>query len=622
MARADGDYSPVEFEPSYSPEMDQADLSAKVENVWACFQEARNHDKQYKKDWDRWYRLYEGRHWSVATRDWQSTPVINLCFSAVETICPILTDSRPQCQVVPRTPESERIALVLGHIVDWLWEANDCDIKLPSTVKNMLIFGSGFWKIVWDPSARGGLGDVRIFEVDPVNVFISPYARRLEEAEYVIHAENIPRRMVARMYPQLSPESKGVDEPSLTPDRSITNQDSMGSKTGGEFMQLTDGSGFARVGRDSSGYDEGGDRVTVLEKWERREDGSIWQVVVVNHELVLERPSPFQHGRFPFVHFRDNDRSWSVWPSGELQHVERLQIEINRRRGHIMDILRYTANPMLVVDPSLIGDFDQLEARPNLVIPAEGGLASVGWLQPPSIPNALFQVNALDKEDFDAVLGKTDILSGRKPPDIEAGVALDIMQEAASVRMRLKVRNIENALRRAGELQVALVQQFYTTERVFKIVGSELMGLEKPLTQDGFMAINQPDPNSPVDPETGMPTIINNEIPTLAEAEFDVRIGAGSTLPVSKSMEFQKAIGMYQMQLADDAFVWKKSGTSQWQEELLKGRMYWAQKMAQQAEMQAAAAVPAEEELPSEGELDVALESEGAPVQPEQEGAY
>ena len=616
MARGDSDYSPVEFEPSYSPEMDEGALNDKVEGVWACLQEARSHDRQFKKDWDRWYRLYEGRHWSVATRDWQSTPVVNLCFSAIETITPIMTDSRPQIQVVPRTPESDRIALVLGHIVEWLWESNDCDVKLPCTVKNSLIFGSGFWKIVWDPTARGGLGDIRIFEVDPVNVFISPHARRLEEAEYVIHAENLPRRLVRRMYPQLSEETRGVEETSLSPDRTVTNQDSMGTRTGGEFMQLTDGSGFARVGRDSGGYDEG-DRVTVLEKWERREDGTVWQVVVVNRELVLERPSPFQHGKLPFVHFRDNDRSWSVWPSGELQHVERLQIEINRRRGHIMDILRYTANPILVVDPALIGDFDQLEARPNLVIPAEGGLAAVGWLQPPSIPNALFEVNNLDKEDFDAVLGKTDILSGRKPPDVEAGIALDILQEAASVRMRLKVRNLENALRRAGELVVALVQQFYTTERVFKIVGSELMGMEKPITVDGFMAINQAQPSQLG--HDGAPQMMN-PIPTLAEAEFDVRIGAGSTLPVSKSADFQKAVGLYQMQLASAEFVWKKSGTSQWQEEMIKGQLYWGQKMAEMAEQQAAAAVPAEEDqYSSDGELDAALESEGAQVQPETE---
>src|SRR5690349_20509555 len=230
MARGESDYSPVEFEPSYSPDMEDPALNDIVERTWACFNEARNYDKQYKKDWDRWYRLYEGKHWSGSAREWQSQPVINLTFSVIETITSILTDSRPQVQVVPRAPENDRVALVLGHIVEWLWESNDLDIKLPKSVKNSLIFGNAFLKVTWDPTARGGLGDIKIFEVDPVNIFISPYARTLEEADYVIHAENLPKRLVARMYPQLNPEARGVEEPSLTPKRDITNQGSDGAR--------------------------------------------------------------------------------------------------------------------------------------------------------------------------------------------------------------------------------------------------------------------------------------------------------------------------------------------------------------------------------------------------------
>ncbi len=147
-----------------------------------------------------------------------------------------------------------------------------------------------------------------------------------------------------------------------------------------------------------------------------------------------------------------------------------------------------------------------------------------------------------------------------------------------------------------------------------------MMGLEKPVTVEGFLTINQPTGGS-IDPQ-GQPQVQTaNRIPTLAEAEFDVRIGAGSTLPVSKSMEFQKAIGMYQMQLADDSFVWRKSGTSQWQEEMMRGKVYWMQKQAQAMEMQAAQAqneAQAQgENLASEGELDAAL-AEGEATPPDE----
>lgn len=571
-----------------------------VQEVKRQFQEAFDFKQPYAKDWGKWYLLYAGRHWDGRQPEWMSTPVVNLTFSVIQTILPILTDSRPQISIIPRRPEMEHTSSILRQIVEWLWERNDLDVLLPKVMLNTLIFGNGFLKVIWDPAKAEGQGDVKVVPIDPSHIFVSPFARSLEEADYIIHAENLPVSLVKRMFPGTTVKAVGAEEPRLTLNRTVTSQGP--SRSGiNDTVRSTDGSavyGYGSGGSEHSTGDSDTKIVTVYERWERR-DGKIWQTVVANDKILLDAPSPFSSDSFPFVHFVDHPCTWTFWAMGEVQQVERLQIEINRRRGHILDILRYTASPIMVVDPASGLDYASLRARPGLVIPAEGGLQSVGWLQPPVIPQALFEINEVDKRDFDVVLGNVDVLQGRRPAGVEAGVAIEMLQEAANVRMRLKVRNMENSLRKLGELMVKMVQQFYDTQRVFMIAGNETLMAEKPLNEDMWLTINQMTQASP----EGQPMGMENQIPPPGDAQFDVRIGPGSTLPVSRSHEFQKALTLYSMQILDDEGVMKRSGFPRWDEELARSRNFWGMKMmqAQQAEAPAAGA---EEPVPEEASQD------------------
>ena len=599
--------SPAEFGNFGSLLLDGDDV---VSRVHSRYSEARQHRSQFDKDWPRYWLIYIGRHWDGRQAEWMSTPVINLTASFIHTVGPILTDSKPQISVIPRLPETDKVASVLSAATEWNWERLDLEALLPKTVKSTMIFGNAFWKFFWNPSLADGKGDIDVIAVDPSHIFISPYAKDIYSSEYVIHAENFPRDYVQKVYGVLLPDDNGPSEPDLTIQRPMTSSQIAGQGGTGIFnmAETTGGNVQWYSGADSLTGDResGRDLVTVYEEWCKKPDGKLCQTVVVNDKPLFEREYPYTGGRFPFVHFVDEPNTWSPWAAGEVQQVEKLQLEINRRRGHLMDILRYTANPMLVVDPASGLEYENLIARPGLVIPAEGGLAAVQWLQPPNIPSALFEINSMDKIDFDNVLGNVEILQGRRPAGVEAGVAMEILQEAANVRMRQKVRYLENSIKKAGELMVAMMQELYTEERVFRIVGMESMMMEHPITPDGWLRINQQTMGA-----DGMPMVMN-QIPTGAEAQFDVRVGTGSTLPVSRANEFQKAASLFQLGILDDEGVMSKSGLPHWQEELQRSRLYWAQKQA----MMAGAEIPSEPgEVPQE-EMDMAMAGGEVPPGP------
>lgn len=589
----------MEADAEPTPEIDTRSI---VKSCYEKLSSARSYRRQFDKDWSRYYLLYSGAQWDGRQEDWQSTPVVNLTKSFVDTVVPILTDGRPQFIAEPRLPDAEHISEVVSHILDWLWEARSCATKLSKTMINCCIFGSSFMKVRWNPMLMDGEGDIDIVTVDPVNIFASPFARSIEEAEYVIHVENMPRRMVLRMYRGLVDETMlgiGATEPTLTVTRNVTNQNAPGAHDNSTiFVRSTDGSstyGYSR-GHELDGTDrESDDLVTVLEVWERNDEGVLMQTVVVNDQFLFSLPAEPQV--VPIVQFTYSPHTWTMWAMGAVQHVDKLQIEINRRRGNMADILRYCAQPMLLVDPSLVDDFESLKSRPGLVIPVEGGPQGAGWLQPAQLPEALFRLNEVDKADFDTVLGNVDVIQGRRPEGIEAGVAIELLQEAANSRIRLIVRYMEDSIQQLGNISALYIQHYYDTERTFRMVGHELAKMEKPLNEDGirFFTINKA-MQAQVDPLTGQPVIDKmNEIPKVSEMTFDIRVGAGSTLPVSRAAQFNKLVQLYQLGVVDDEELLKGSGLERW-EDIYKRvqvkKLMAAQQAQQMQAMQAAQGSP------------------------------
>ena len=548
----------------------------KSRKIWEKIRKSKKAKGTFSKEWDKFYSLYAGKHWDKARPEWMAEPVVNLTFSTIETILPILTDNRPQISVVPFESEDIDIARVLSEIVQYLWEHNDMDIKLPKVIKNVLIFGNGFIKVDWDPTSRNGLGEIRMTGIDPENVLVDPNGMDDESINWMAHVQNVPKSIVSAnpaWAESMHLVSNSTFDPSFTIERRVSSQGGKGGLKGTQYSDTQNKQtfDFTDEGTSQEGLDG---LVTLVEMWERDPaTGKINKSVLANDILLESGPSPFKHDFFPIVHFMDYATGWNYWASGEVQHVEKLQLEINKRRGMMIDILKFTSMPMLVVDPTSGVDYENIVTRPGLVIPAIGGAQSVSWLHPPRVPGELFAMNDRDKMDFDTILGNVDVLQGRRPAGVEAAAAIEALTEAANTRMRLKVRYMEASLRQVGRLIVSMIQQFYNTERVIRVAGRDAETLlDKELD---FLSINSPTGMGPEGEIT-----LKNIIPP--DSEFDIRIGAGSTLPVSRQSRFQQALQLFQVGAIDQVELLKHSGWPRFEEVI--GRM----EQDKEAQMQAA----------------------------------
>lgn len=578
--------------------------------VWKRLQGARANRHQVDMQWPTWERYYLGHHFNKPRAPWKGRYPKNFIFNTVETTLPIMTDSVPQITVVPFESDDTKIADILGNVVRRVWMDQDMDLKLPEILKNTLILGTGFAKVWWNPELGGGRGDIAISVVNPYHLFPSPGATSIKDASYVIFAANVPLSQVAGIYPEvmdfvksgqlvLGPwdESLTVKKPILSDDIDSYNY----TNTSVSYQGST--TNFQKIPRvGTADFDPREEIVTLVEMWDKNDQGLPQVSVVVNGVPLRRAFRPFRHTGFPFVRFIDYPLPGEFWGMGEVQQLRPMQDLINERANQIHDILNLTANPQFVSDSNAGINKKAFINRPGVWLQKQPG-TEARWNPPPPIPSGLFEAQQIEKTDFDTISGVHDVTQGRRPVGVEAAAAIVELQEAAQTRIREKTRFMEGSLREMGRQIISLIQQFYTDERVIRVVGTKS-------AQPEFIQVNKVQPS----PDGGI-----ERLNDLSVGHFDLEIGVGSTLPVSKTRRSALMIQLFQLGIVDDRAVLETTGMSPEEIETIISRKNQQQQALLQAQLGGEAGGPqvsaeTASTLPSEDELR-AIEENQAQIQ-------
>jgi hypothetical protein len=91
-------------------------------------------------------------------------------------------------------------------------------------------------------------------------------------------------------------------------------------------------------------------------------------------------------------------------------------------------------------------------------------------VQPTPLPNELYQNEQTAKNDIDHALGLYEMMMGNSqaaPQTYKATISID---EFGQRKMKSKLADIEAALTRVGQVAIPLMQQLYTSEKVFRVI--------------------------------------------------------------------------------------------------------------------------------------------------------
>ena len=395
-----------------------------------------------------------------------------------------LTKTKPQIYGVPSSgaPHDMRAAQMAEKLFDHWWHDLDLHTKLQEALLWGIIAGQGYWKISWDAHAgkpmkfmldpmgnpildddmreafrseleQAGMqpieqtvymGDVSVKVMSPFDVYLDPAPGVYEESRYAFCGHGMdPDEVYERYGKRVQPDSVATD-----PDISLP------FRTAEDRIEPTVKKIWFGYFRPQPGMPKGR-----------------YVVFCENPNTILhDAPWPFPTNDLPLVKFPGIRVPGQVYDDAVVTSARPLQKELNRTISQIVEYKNLTIRPRIVAP---IGSLrEKITNEPGAVVtyqPIGGQKPEIDRL--PSMPPYVFEhlrdINARLRDTF----GLQEITEGKPPPNVEAGIAIDLLQEMATDRWAPTVQQIETGLARAGKLLVSLAQKYYIEPRLIKIHG-------------------------------------------------------------------------------------------------------------------------------------------------------
>lgn len=189
--------------------------------------------------------------------------------------------------------------------------------------------------------------------------------------------------------------------------------------------------------------------------------------IMTTKGLCYLGPSPYRHNRFPFTPIWGYRRGRDGLPYGVIRGLRDIQEDINKRASKALYIL---STNKVVMDEGAVEDIDEFRteiAKPNAVIQKKQGKELVINADR-ELAGAHLDMMGRNIAMIQQVGGVTDELMGRTT-NATSGRAIAARQEQGSMTTAKLFDNLRFAVQAQGEMQLSLIEQYFTEEKRFRI---------------------------------------------------------------------------------------------------------------------------------------------------------
>ena len=399
-----------------------------------------------------------------------------------------LTKTKPTFFATPGqgSYEAQKAAEVAESLLDYWWDRFSLSSKREEAMLWSIIVGNSFWKISWDDTCgskvsmmvdpdgtpivnplmehffrkrleEAGLdasmfdqevfeGEIKVDVMSPFDVYLDDSAQIFEDCKWAICVHPMTPDEIKKRYGVLL-KSNAINR---YPDEALPGMfGNIEAKTE-ENVRIV----YMGYFLPSTKYPEG--RYVVFTK-----DPSI---------VLFESSWPYPFEELPLVKFPGVRVPGQLWDQSVVEHAIPLQKELNRTLSQMIEYKNLTLKPQMIApvgslrqritdEPGAIFEYNPVAGRVPEQMPLPG--------LPAYVFDHLQDIGARLRDMF----GLNEVVEGSVPPNVEAGVAIDLLQEAASDRLAPQILMMEKSLERAGNLMLELAQQYYQEPRILMLKG-------------------------------------------------------------------------------------------------------------------------------------------------------
>lgn len=435
-------------------------------------------------------------------------------------------EAYPEPAIQPRERADRKTADTLSAVIPCVLELNGYRKVWRTTKSRKHRHGCGIVKVFWDKSKLGGLGDIAIESVNPLNLAWKPTTMDIQKSPYFFHQEYVDKDALLAMFPQAKEELSAPENvPLFNPDDE--RKDLRNVATVVEcYYKVPVPTGIPGVSRDVLHYVvyTGGVVLYASEDDPKCRDG--W----------------YHHGRYPY----EFD---SLFP-GEDSAFGRGYIDVGKNTQTQIDLLNtaFIKNAMVGALPRFmtqegnssvnVGDFLDL-SKP--IVPVKGGIDERILREVPHKPLEGNYLNLRDSliQELRETTGNTESSTGNAGSGVTAASAIAALQEASNKVSRAENDDSYGAFANVVRMVIELMRQFYTAPRIFRITGRQ--GQEE-FTSFDNTGLKPQTLNDPMGEATG-----------LRKPEFDVIVHAQKATAYQRMAQNEMALQFYNAGFFDPA---------------------------------------------------------------------
>lgn len=553
---------------------DDLDLVNNLRNLYVL---ARNKRRERYDIWHRNYRLINNRMGSQAglQANWAPSPRDSEIYPTISALVAWMTDQNTFIDLTPASdPHSPYYEFVgglcndLSAVLYSTWLAEDYNGQIKLALWDAFTYGVGIVKSVWDNAVSNGYGNALLRRVDPYSFYPDPNATSLEDAEYLIEARRMSFDELERRYPDkadrvhdLWSSSYETDErPNVFDGVSRVPKANPGALPGAGTLTSYSGSGQVRYGRPRSNsqlYDPI-PGIVVYECWLRenshwsndqsdpdtpitgeRHIEDKWRVVsFAGNEILLDEMAEdlWSHAQHPYERYAFDDIG-EFYGISLVDHLAHPQIYINRLLTALQHNAELVGNPIFLEAAGSGTERTSIINRPGQRLTLKGTAAMQNkpdWLRPPDMPAGVSDLVQFWISRMENISGLSAIVRGATPTARNAEGVISSIQEAAFVRIRSGLRNLEKCLEKATTKLADLIIDNYTEPRYMAILG--------PDGEQSTLALKARHFDAPT-PKGATPL------------KYTINIKAGAASPTSRQARMAEADNLFTLGVIDDEAV-------------------------------------------------------------------
>ena len=360
-------------------------------------------------------------------------------------------EAYPEPNILPREESDRAEAKVLSAIIPCVLEHNKFEATYSDVMWQKLKTGTGAYKVVWDSSKLGGLGDIGIERVNLLNIYWEPGVTDIQRSRYLFHTELCDKDILEQTYPELKDKLKGQTFVSTK----FLYDDTVDTENKFTLIEVY--------------YHKNVNGKQTVQYCKYVND----IVLYATENSELAETGLYEHGKYPYVFDPLFPIEGSPCGYGYVDICRNPQTEI--------DLLKtsFVKNAMVGATPRYfkrqdggVNEEEFLDLSKPLVN-VNGNLGEDSLRQIEFRPLDSIYVNVLDRtiQELRETSGNTETSTGNISSGVTAASAIAALQEASGKGSRDSTQAAYRAYGEIVELCIELIRQFYDMPRQFRIVG-------------------------------------------------------------------------------------------------------------------------------------------------------